>query len=60
MPVVPSGTGGTSLQFFRRLIRTCVVIDYKMPNMNGLEVFLRLRQLEIDVPVILVTGHPIL
>jgi FixJ family two-component response regulator len=29
-----------------------------MPNMNGLEVFLRLRQLEIDVPVILVTGHP--
>ena len=37
---------------------SCVVIDYKMPNMNGLEVSLRLRQLEIDVPVILVTGHP--
>jgi two-component system, LuxR family, response regulator FixJ len=35
-----------------------VVIDYKMPNMNGLEVFLRLRQLQVHVPVILVTGHP--
>jgi two-component system response regulator FixJ len=37
---------------------SCVVIDYKMPNMNGLEVFLRLRQLQVDAPVILITGHP--
>jgi two-component system, LuxR family, response regulator FixJ len=37
---------------------SCVVIDYKMPHMNGLDVFFQLRELHVDVPVILVTGHP--
>ena len=56
--VVTFRNGRDLLAIFPEADPSCVVIDYKMPNMNGLEVVLRLRQLEIDVPVILVTGHP--
>jgi two-component system response regulator FixJ len=50
--------GRDLLAIFPEADPSCVIIDYKMPNMNGLEVFLRLRQLQVNVPVILVTGHP--
>jgi len=36
----------------------CFVIDYKMPNMNGLELVKRLRSKDISAPVILITGYP--
>jgi two-component system response regulator FixJ len=36
----------------------CFVIDYKMPNMNGLDLVNRLRKRDIEAPVILITGYP--
>ena len=36
----------------------CYVIDYKMPDINGIELAGRLRQSGGDVPVILITGYP--
>jgi len=36
----------------------CFVIDYKMPNMNGLDLVNRLRSQDISAPIILITGHP--
>ncbi len=36
----------------------CLIIDFKMPVMDGIDVFLRLRELSVTAPVILVTGHP--
>jgi FixJ family two-component response regulator len=36
----------------------CFVIDYKMPNMSGIELAKRLRSLGIDTPIILITGYP--
>ena len=36
----------------------CFVIDYKMPNMNGLDLIKLLRSKHISAPVILITGHP--
>jgi FixJ family two-component response regulator len=36
----------------------CFVIDYKMPDMNGVDLASRLRNREIDAPVILITGYP--
>jgi two-component system response regulator FixJ len=35
----------------------CFVIDYKMPNMNGLDLARRLRSRDIAAPIILITGH---
>jgi FixJ family two-component response regulator len=35
----------------------CFVIDYKMPNMNGIDLAKRLRNRDIAAPIILITGH---
>jgi two-component system response regulator FixJ len=35
----------------------CFVIDYKMPNMNGVDLASRLRSREIFAPIILITGY---
>jgi FixJ family two-component response regulator len=36
----------------------CYVIDYKMPDINGIELAGRLRQSGSDTPAILITGYP--
>lgn len=36
----------------------CYVIDYKMPDINGIELVGRLRQSDGETPVILITGYP--
>jgi two-component system response regulator FixJ len=36
----------------------CFVIDYKMPDMNGIDVANNLHDRGIVAPIILVTGHP--
>jgi FixJ family two-component response regulator len=36
----------------------CFVIDYKMPNMNGIDLTNRLRDRDIATPIILITGYP--
>ena len=35
----------------------CFVIDYKMPNMDGLDLATSLRDRDIFAPIILITGH---
>ena len=36
----------------------CFVIDYKMPEINGIDLVRRLRKRDIAAPVILITGYP--
>ena len=36
----------------------CFVVDYKMPDMNGIDLASRLRGCDITAPVILITGYP--
>ncbi|MBR0733281.1 response regulator [Bradyrhizobium barranii subsp. barranii] len=36
----------------------CYVIDYKMPDINGIDLASRLRTFDGDTPVILITGYP--
>jgi two-component system response regulator FixJ len=35
----------------------CVVTDVRMPDMSGIDLLRRLRELNIDLPVIVITGH---
>jgi two-component system response regulator FixJ len=36
----------------------CLVVDYKMAELDGLELAIRLRRLQISTPIILITGYP--
>jgi len=36
----------------------CFVVDYKMPNMSGLDLAGHLRSRDIVTPIILITGYP--
>ena len=36
----------------------CLVVDYKMADLDGLELATRLRRLEVSTPIILITGYP--
>lgn len=50
-------TGGSGLQLIRAETPDCVVLDYKLPDMNGLEVLAELAAAGgVAVPVIMLTG----
>ena len=36
----------------------CLVVDYKMAELDGLELAYRLRRLHVSTPIILITGYP--
>ena len=50
--------GASLLNAVRSTSADCFVIDYKMPDMNGIDLVGRLRKLDIAAPVILITGYP--
>jgi two-component system response regulator FixJ len=37
--------------------RGCVVTDVRMPEMSGIEMLRRLKEMSIELPVIVITGH---
>jgi FixJ family two-component response regulator len=36
----------------------CLVIDYKLPHMDGLDVAVNLRQCTVATPIVLITSYP--
>lgn len=46
--------------FLEKLPKTslsCIISDVRMPGLSGIDLLKRLRELGIDVPVIVITGH---
>jgi FixJ family two-component response regulator len=55
--VVSFCEGAELLSSLPRPDPACVIIDYKMPAMDGMDLFQHLRDAGVKAPVILVTGH---
>lgn len=49
--------GEEFLQQFTHSAPGCVVLDVRMPDINGMELFARMKEAGETIPVIIVTGH---
>ncbi|MGZ6018538.1 MAG: response regulator FixJ [Phenylobacterium sp.] len=60
MADIPNRTYGSALEFLEiapTLTHGCVITDVRMPEMNGLELARRLKEIGVTLPVIVITGH---
>ena len=51
------GSGTAFLDAVEAGVGACVVLDVKMPGLDGLEVQRRLRERGVAMPVVMITGH---
>jgi len=57
MEVIEQASGGEALKKLDGLRPDVVLLDIKMPRMDGLEVLAELRKRAADLPVIMISGH---
>src|SRR5579871_623862 len=50
-------SGTDFLKSVRELKSGCIITDVRMPEISGIELLRRLRELKVLLPVIVVTGH---
>ena len=55
--VSPLGSAAEALERLDKDFAGVVVSDIRMPAMDGIQLFARIRALDAEIPVILVTGH---
>jgi DNA-binding response OmpR family regulator len=54
--VIMAGTGARAMESFRKDNPDLVVLDIKLPDMDGLELLGRMKEISADVPVIMHTA----
>jgi PAS domain S-box-containing protein len=57
MEVVTSEDAAESLRLLEERRFDCVVVDYDMPDISGLELLEQIRKRDAEIPVIFFTGH---
>jgi len=50
-------SAGAFLETLPNARLSCVITDVRMPGMSGIDLLRRLKELKIEVPVIVITGH---
>ena len=57
LPVRTYNSASTFLASLARTATGCIVTDVRMPEISGIDLLRRLRELEVKIPVIVITGH---
>lgn len=57
--VVEAGDGRTGLELLKSQVVDLVITDVMMPDQDGIEVIMRLREKRNPAPIIAITGHPV-
>jgi PAS domain S-box-containing protein len=55
--VIPALNGSEGLEAFSREKPSIVITDVKMPGMDGIQVLKKIKELDPDTEVIIITGH---
>lgn len=55
--VLTAGDGETGLEIFQKEMPHLVICDLRLPKMDGLGVLKKIREIEPDTPVIMLTAH---
>jgi FixJ family two-component response regulator len=51
-------SGSALLSSSARLDADCLIVDYKMAGIDGLELAQKLRALDVSTPIVMITGYP--
>lgn len=54
----PAYTGAEAIEKIRRGNYDLVILDIKLPDINGLEVVKKIREFNKKIRIVLITGHP--
>ena len=57
IPVKTYESAGAFLSIIEGISAGCVVTDVRMPEMSGMDLLRRLKDMRIELPVIVMTGH---
>jgi FixJ family two-component response regulator len=57
LPVQVFDSGLKFLEQVNGSMMGCILLDVRMPDINGMELHTQLKQLSVKMPVIIVTGH---
>jgi DNA-binding NtrC family response regulator len=55
--VLTAENGSTGIELFQRERPVLVFTDIKMPGLDGLEVLKRIKEIDPQVPIVVITGH---
>jgi len=50
-------SGKAFLEILPQLRSGCVITDVRMPEITGIDLLRRVKELDVDIPVIVITGH---
>jgi two-component system, LuxR family, response regulator FixJ len=57
LPVRTYNSASAFLASLPQLVSGCIVTDVRMPDLSGIDLLKRLTELQIKIPVIVITGH---